>query len=409
LVISSCQYFSLPSEPAALENTPSLPKPIITDNNSSSNAFTDQTTIAQQPVHGFVFEAYDNSKWDIIYMKDDGSVRTNLTERINGSSKAPSWSADGRRIAFVSNRDGKYQIYVMDFDGSNIKCLTNSEHGVYLPCISPNGMSIAYPSFPEWVLNRNRYEAYLSNDILIIDTQGQTIVRIKPDSNDLTETLNLCPVWSPDGTKIAFVSLKVGYAFGATKYWTTFMRNKIFIYDLSDKSISRIEGPEEADDNCPCWSGDSRHIAFLSSRDDIEYENSYIYIADSDGKNVKRITLENTLPPYAAYFLVEKTVDLYGGVISWSPDGRYLANSTQIIDMSGKSTYFPEKEAAYAFRSWISGSIAWSPDGSRAAYVPRSKSSTGREPSSYIILIDPDGSNQVTLMDCRVRGFLSWR
>ena len=45
----------------------------------------------------------------------------------------PSWSPDGKRIAFVSERDGNFEIYVMDDDGDNQRNLTNNRHSDVAP------------------------------------------------------------------------------------------------------------------------------------------------------------------------------------------------------------------------------------------------------------------------------------
>ena len=56
----------------------------------------------------------------------------------------PSWSPDGQRIAFQSSRDGNYEIYVMDADGSNPHRLTDHPADDWKPSWSPDGRHIAY-------------------------------------------------------------------------------------------------------------------------------------------------------------------------------------------------------------------------------------------------------------------------
>ena len=58
-------------------------------------------------------------------MNADGSEQTRLTDN-DGDDESPSWSPDGEKIAFASDRDGPVEIYVMDADGSDVTRLTNS-------------------------------------------------------------------------------------------------------------------------------------------------------------------------------------------------------------------------------------------------------------------------------------------
>ena len=102
----------------------------------------------------------------------------------------PSWSPDGRRIAFVSDREGNDEIYVMDRDGSNLARLTHNRGADRSPRWSPDGSSILFHSF-----EGNRA------DLFLMDPDGSNRVRITDDPY-----LNTQAGWSPDGTRIAFVS-----------------------------------------------------------------------------------------------------------------------------------------------------------------------------------------------------------
>ena len=62
------------------------------------------------------------------------------------TAKNPSWSPDGKRIAFTSSRDGNMEIYVMDADGNNQQNLTNRPHLDWEPSWSPDGKRIAFMS-----------------------------------------------------------------------------------------------------------------------------------------------------------------------------------------------------------------------------------------------------------------------
>ena len=106
----------------------------------------------------------------------------------------PAWSPDGQRIAFSSDRDGNWEIYVMNADGSGLVRLTDNDAYLDSPAWSPDGQRIAFQS------NRDgNWEIYVMN------ADGSGLVRlIDNDANDFL------PAWSPDGQRIAFQSNRDG-------------------------------------------------------------------------------------------------------------------------------------------------------------------------------------------------------
>jgi len=144
----------------------------------------DGTKIAY--VHG-----WDN-KAQIWVMNADGSDSRQLTNR-NGPNIFPSWSPDGDRIAFVSFDGSNSDVYVMNADGSDVRRLTESPAHEDQPAWSPDGRQIAFTS-----------EGAGNHGIFVMSPDGTGVTQLLDDP----DPANLGFAWSPDGTKMAVVSIR---------------------------------------------------------------------------------------------------------------------------------------------------------------------------------------------------------
>jgi Tol biopolymer transport system component len=122
-------------------------------------------------------------------MDPDGSNQKRLVEH----GLSPSWSPDDKQIVYASNRDGKFQIYAMSSDGTNIRRLTNNRAEESSPAWAPDGAAIIFVSDRE-----GEHPA-----LFLMGADGSEQHRLV-----FSKRQDFCfPAWSSDGRTIAFSAL----------------------------------------------------------------------------------------------------------------------------------------------------------------------------------------------------------
>ncbi len=96
------------------------------------------TTQLKDSVGQIAFVSNRDGNFEVYVMDTDGSNQTRLTNN-PAIDEGPAWSPDGTKIAFRSDRDGNFEVYVMDTDGSNQTRLTNNPAFDSFPAWSPVG------------------------------------------------------------------------------------------------------------------------------------------------------------------------------------------------------------------------------------------------------------------------------
>ena len=133
---------------------------------------------------------------EIYVMNADGSAQENLTRQPANDSH-PSWSRDGGKLVFVSRRDGNSEIYVMNADGSGLRNVTRTPWDDLDPAWSPDGRAIAFVQ-KKCVASRPCAAAY-ETDLYVVNADGSGLRRLTTRRARLFN-----PSWSADGKTIRY-------------------------------------------------------------------------------------------------------------------------------------------------------------------------------------------------------------
>ncbi len=251
----------------------------VAKRNGAAIALTQTQTPAFKANGKIAFVSDRDGNNEIYLMDADGSSQTRLTNNPADDS-SPAWSPDGARIVFESNRDGNFEIYVMTADGSNQTRLTNNSPDDVSPDWSPNGTRIAFVRSTD-----------SGNDIIVMNADGSGQTKIR-------EGDSFSPVWSPDGTKFAFTCA------GNDGFYS----EDICVMNANGSDLKRLTLAQFFEFNeLPAWSPDGTKILFVQS--DFFCDEffggicGHLQVIDADGGNQQQLLPTGVNNP------------------GWSPDG----------------------------------------------------------------------------------------
>lgn len=271
----------------------------------------------------------DNSVW-VVAIDGHSAPRRLTAEGFNSTS--PRWSPDGTRLAFVSTRStpaadttsepARPQICVLRMDGGEAQTLTHlkngagvfqwSPDGTHLVVVSRTGASdngaaaarksdVRHYSRISYKFNDTGWYDDKRSHLFVVDaaTGATKQLTTGDDWNDTD------PQWSPDSTRIAFVSDRTGKEYDLG-------RNKdVWVIPARGGELTKISD-HEFDDTQPRWSPDGRQIAFAGQTSRKQFPKIYVAAASGGGKSA----------------LAVDDLDLIPGELHWGPGARELRFET---------------------------------------------------------------------------------
>jgi len=278
------------------------------------------------------------------------------------------------RIAFAGlDNQSNMQIYTADADGSNIQQLTNDASFHTFPVWSPDGTKIAYMAddFTDQ-----------TSQVFVMNADGSGQIDVSNDDSSQSGE----PAWSPDGSKIAYSSIPADYS---TSYTIKLMNT-----DGSNKA-TLTDGTNDA--FYPAWKPDGSQLAF-SCVDSGQV--AQICTMKPDGSNLQQVT-SGTAVDYTS--------------VSYSPSGAEFAYATydtsnnDITNIAELGTMNADGSNSHIINTADHSNVGnahWSPDGTKLIYDSYDNSQFAQR----IYTINPDGSNETTVSpDNQTTQTASWQ
>jgi TolB protein len=183
------------------------------------------------------------------------------------------------RIAFISDRTGSSELWVMDWNGENQKQLTKHNALALAPTWSPDGRHLVFTSYLR------------GTPALYLLTPHEGYLKLLWDQGGVNSSASI----SPDGKTVAFASSRDGNV-------------DIYTIPIEGGQAQRLTTARGIDTQ-PSWAPNGRQIAFTSTRSG----SPQLYLMDADGSNVRRVS-------FGGYFHDEGT---------WAYDGTRIACTTR--------------------------------------------------------------------------------
>ncbi|OGW07869.1 MAG: hypothetical protein A2W77_03670 [Nitrospinae bacterium RIFCSPLOWO2_12_39_16] len=242
-------------------------------------------------------------------MDSDGRNKRQLTSG-EFQDFAPKWTADGEKIFFVSNRrNGRWDIWSVDINGSNLARITETEGNTGLwershyPFPTPDGKGMVF------IIYKKSH-----GSVWYKDMESGNIRRIT--SGGFGDDF---PMVSPDGKEIVFKSTRQG-------------NGDIWSIDSSGKNYRRLTY-EDYPEFYPAWSPDGTKVSYITNKGGV----FDVWLMDRDGRHKKKLTKYLSKGAWGLRFDYNDLTEAGYYHVSWHPDGTKLA----------LTTWEPDKKESY--------------------------------------------------------------
>ena len=322
----------------------------------------------------------------------------------------PQWSPDGTLIVLSHDQ----VVYTKELDGPGLRRVTRSRdddwHDVaQSPSISPDGSRIAYAAFKHdsWP-----WGSVYRWDIVTSGLDGSDRRRLTKSAS--IWVVNMSPAWSPDGSRIAFVSNRTGLKDeGGRERIGAFA---VYTMATDGSDVRSVATGVAAEGTTPLWSPDGRSLAFVALEPD---SPDPVHGTWYDSATKARYTVKEVLYTVGADGSGLTRLGETAGYPSWSRDGSRIAfvrsdGDTHVAIVTTDPDGSNEKKVFESSEVGAGGyiDVSWSPDGTRIAIVglviPGGKVSP--YDSLSVSFVDADGSDPPRLiasLGSNARG-LSW-
>ena len=295
--------------------------------------------------------AYETEIW----IGDAATGQSRQVTNARKSSMQPAWSPDGAWLAFVSDRDGKRQLYRIALRGGEAERLTSTEDGVNAFAWSPSGKQVAF-TMQDPVTEAMKEREKRWGDVKLEDQdQRYTHLHLLDLGGTTTRQLTKGSFvvgsfdWSPDGRQIAFDHrITNDPADGGSA--------DISVVTVDSGAVA-IAVAQEGPDSNPRWSPDGREIAFSTAmaKPFYFYQNSVIATVVPGVPNARVLT---------------DTFDENPGLIAWSPRGIHFSSAertTSHLYLINPVSKAITKHAGLG--ELTGGGFSIAPDGMRVAFI----------------------------------------